>query len=391
MRPAGTVPQWATDALYPAGSNAWNGQATKVDPGTSNKAGGFLPAKRYPAQFFNWLWNKWAAHVAAYDAFPVQNWSDPRTLSVINIANDMFWSEVEQRIWVVGTNSVNSRAEYSVDGGITWTDNGGLGGTKISAADINPATGFWVGVESTTTNLYSHNAATNTFGTVVMAACTECKCVRYNPYDTLAKWFAIGGKDNAGHPQVWRTADNIGAPTAQTLTNAATYTGTVDRMVHGKNRTLAFATVTAPVASIRVWDIAWNGGGAWTDRGVNVTTGGSVVKGCAYSDAEDLFMQVHDTGRVFVSSDGITWTDKGLITNITFSGPLECYGSIWIAAAKYGVNAVRCLAYSVDNGTTWTTTAQTLDKTKDPTNLRLLKGRFGICIDTKVALSFRAV
>lgn len=62
-----TTLEWATDANYPAGSDAWSGTPTGVEPSSGEKGTGFVPAERPPAQFFNWfmhlagLWVQWLA------------------------------------------------------------------------------------------------------------------------------------------------------------------------------------------------------------------------------------------------------------------------------------------------------------------------------------------
>lgn len=392
MRPSGPVPQWATDVLYPAGAAAWNNQVTKVDPGTSVKAEGFEPAKRYPAQFFNWLQNLYGKFHLAYDAFPVQNWRiDPAALP-FTAGFDMLWVEAEQRLYVVGTNSAATVA-YSIDGGRTWTnDTASLAaaGTQITAADVNTATGFWIGVQGTDNRLHAH-AAGGVYTSATLASATTFNRPVYNPYDVSGNPIAIGGKDSTNHPAIWKTLTSL-APTAMTLTNQATYTGTVTMMAHGPTRSVAIAAVTAPSVQKRFWDTP-NFGTNWTDRGVVPSSGGSIPVELAYGATDGIFMMLHDTGRVYVSSDGINWTDKGIPTGFTFPNgtgqSLAAYGSIWLTQAVYAT--VKVLAYSVDQGTTWTTVAQPVNATAAPACIRALKGMFGMSQLTKTAFSVRAV
>lgn len=51
------LPEWATDANYPAGGATWNGTATKVTPAAGKQAEGFEPIEKPGAQHLNWLFN----------------------------------------------------------------------------------------------------------------------------------------------------------------------------------------------------------------------------------------------------------------------------------------------------------------------------------------------
>lgn len=61
-RPTHT-PDWASDANYPAGSDPWSSQPTKVQPDPSDETQGFVPATRPPAQWWNWILNLLSAWV----------------------------------------------------------------------------------------------------------------------------------------------------------------------------------------------------------------------------------------------------------------------------------------------------------------------------------------
>lgn len=49
------LPRWSSDPNFPAGSQPWNGQPTRVEPLATIKARGFLPGTVPPAGWFNWL------------------------------------------------------------------------------------------------------------------------------------------------------------------------------------------------------------------------------------------------------------------------------------------------------------------------------------------------
>lgn len=52
------VDDWASDTNFPAGSDPWSAQPTKVEPSASIKQRGFLPGTTPPAGWFNWLFNQ---------------------------------------------------------------------------------------------------------------------------------------------------------------------------------------------------------------------------------------------------------------------------------------------------------------------------------------------
>lgn len=62
-----TIPSWSTDANYPAGSDPWSATPTRVEPDAGDKASGFDPGDKPPAQWFNWLLGVLANWVAYFD------------------------------------------------------------------------------------------------------------------------------------------------------------------------------------------------------------------------------------------------------------------------------------------------------------------------------------
>ncbi len=51
-------PRWATNAIFVAIGEAWDGLANKADPGAGKKDEGFEPTERPPADFINWILNR---------------------------------------------------------------------------------------------------------------------------------------------------------------------------------------------------------------------------------------------------------------------------------------------------------------------------------------------
>lgn len=62
------IPEWASDANYPAGSEAWSGTPTRVEPDPDQLGTGNVPEERPPAQHHNWITGllaDWIAYFAA--------------------------------------------------------------------------------------------------------------------------------------------------------------------------------------------------------------------------------------------------------------------------------------------------------------------------------------
>lgn len=58
------IPEWSTDANFPAGTDPWSGTPTTVEPSSGQKAAGWNPSQRPPAQYLNWWQNlvyQWVA------------------------------------------------------------------------------------------------------------------------------------------------------------------------------------------------------------------------------------------------------------------------------------------------------------------------------------------
>jgi len=67
------LPVWATDASYPAGSDPWSGEPTKVEPLSGEQALGWEPGKKPAAEWMNWKdnlvyqWLAWLDGIALAD------------------------------------------------------------------------------------------------------------------------------------------------------------------------------------------------------------------------------------------------------------------------------------------------------------------------------------
>jgi hypothetical protein len=112
-----SLPEWATDANYPAGSDPWSGTPTRVEPSAGEIAAGSTPGTGLAAQLFNWLngaLSEWVTHL------------DDRVMLI----SDHFVSD-PSNVWSTSTGAVVSSASragvYEITSGETiTTDNIGL-------------------------------------------------------------------------------------------------------------------------------------------------------------------------------------------------------------------------------------------------------------------------
>jgi hypothetical protein len=98
------IPTWATDTNYPAGTDAWSGTATKVEPTSGQKAAGWEPGQRPPAQYQNWwmgLVSDWIAYFGDPGeksiAFGIHAWNSQRIglQGRVDDGGDLFWESMD--------------------------------------------------------------------------------------------------------------------------------------------------------------------------------------------------------------------------------------------------------------------------------------------------------
>src|SRR5574343_264190 len=94
-----TLPTWATDTNYAAGTDPWSGTATKSEPSAGVKAKGQLPKTGYNAQHYNWLlntfgeWTEYLLELARGDVF--------HYLDHFCAKDTLYWSETTSGVGTV--------------------------------------------------------------------------------------------------------------------------------------------------------------------------------------------------------------------------------------------------------------------------------------------------
>jgi hypothetical protein len=147
---------WATDANYPAGSDPWSGQPTKVALTSGEMAAGFVPDTQVPAEKLNDLLNAMASYVdgvadtAALNWTPkfntegqpnLDHWGTPPTAGALNVqtAPGIIYTNIEADV-LIQFNAAKLFLSYD---GVNWVDKG-LHGLNVA----NTPRGFAIGVRS---------------------------------------------------------------------------------------------------------------------------------------------------------------------------------------------------------------------------------------------------
>jgi hypothetical protein len=124
---------WSVDSVFDDAGKPWDGQATKVAPGST--AQGFLPGMPIPAEYMNWALNLIAQWVAYQDVHAIQDatlvgdetvtsgtYASVLTSVVATPAARTYYVDAVAYVESVLTTGAGMVAiGYSTDGGSTWT------------------------------------------------------------------------------------------------------------------------------------------------------------------------------------------------------------------------------------------------------------------------------
>jgi hypothetical protein len=380
VNPSWTVNGWASNANYPAGSDPWSNQPTKVSP--PSPAGGFVPNQGAAAEYFNYLLNDiFNLHLSARIAFG----------NVLNYIGQIpalsFRSSVTM---LAGTSLIKFDA-----GKLNWLGGGSAGvsgGTMIRTKDlrawptsneisspitvfdgafdvdpsgniVQPGTGATDGAK---VNEYAAGTATWTTRTGLFSPAFIAPDVVYEPVSGL---WCVAGKQNGAFALGVYTSSNRTSWTSRTAPTVANdgIAGPYCRLgVDGSGGMVMQAfkgswpgSVTSDTVS---FSKSTNGGVSW--GAVNAhnitwsnTAGSSVVPRPVWTGSKWVAVAANTHAsvmktNVYNSSDGVTFAVAAELTNCAISN-IVALGELVVGFCKDLNGDTGRIVFSIDSGETW--------------------------------------
>lgn len=358
--PSWTVGSWATNANYPAGSDPWSAQPTKVaHPGP---LGGFVPAQGAAAEYFNYELNRIYATQTSEKSkiaellnfigqVQIQNWpyleSGDKGSPRVWCQGDADFDPIKG-LWVsIAYNSASGNRGYTSPTGVTWSSLGDFGNSNTSAAVV---------VDRDTGKYYA--TAAGQIGdwdgtTWTMIASGTGRIL------STGKWFSSKA--------VFVGAESGPTTKISTYTTAAGHTnrtvpGTVTNALTWASAVGGSTMLAVPIehAGANLVGMTTTDGITWTAAAFPTIAAGESIQDVGYgngvfmiavSDSLDL---TPDT-KIYTSATGAagSWT---LVKTLTgkYVNALACTGSLWFAS--WGADSTSEYArgiFSLDNGATW--------------------------------------
>lgn len=382
--PAYSVPNWATGVNYPAGSDTWSGQPTKVSPPST--VNGFVPNTGAAAEYMNYELN------AAFTA-------DASAKSYLGaLADGLGQGEVMgfdaasfTNTFKVAHDAVNNRwiASASLGAGdfpfISY--NGGRGWTSMAAwpsssstkpiLGSNPA-GLVVGIDGFSNKGWYLNTNTATWVAVTLGGLPT------NSQFREMTWLASGNKFIAPAYNTTGTVMIVGTGAANWVNTA------LPSPLSGAGANIHWTCSASPTRFVGIPRTASTGSNymtsddavTFTNRTTLPTPAGFTSKAVHYNASEALWMlaMVHSTGTIntYTSSDALTWTLRSSLTSTNWEvWDLSSAGGVWamLVQRDVGVSGVEraTVIYSVDDGVTWRLTdASNLGTSSDPSKNQIV-------------------
>jgi hypothetical protein len=336
-RPA-SLPIWATDTDYSAGSDAWSGQPNKVDP-AGQVAQGSVPSTKLPAEWFNFLQNLNGQWLQYFADIQVQNWTGFIGPVVGGQAGDyLFEAPAFGRVYELATGHLD-RAAWSNVGELETDWNAVTLGDSVELrwGAANDTTVLLGGVSLGVASIYQSTDGTNFTVRNLPGGFTGTVCGTWDDVHNL--WIIAG----TGAGQLATSPDGI-TWTTRTVSGAASST------------TFRCCATRNNGAGIHVFmgndpDFAYSDSGtSWGTLTMPTISPVAVV----WNPDQLLWMAVGSGGGIAHSPDRITWTTE--TTSPYDFIDLAAKGALWVATVTLaGVTApAHGIAYSKDNGASWT-------------------------------------
>lgn len=369
------IPFYAENTDYPAGTDPWSGQVTKVDPGLATRNTGFLPNTRPPAEWFNWFNNavgKWLDYLADV-AF--MNWQFVITkdvlgaaldtanerrngAGVVNAAAKSFYDNVSG-FWVITGSMTADQIYIGTQGNIILTALAATGRKFTFGCSMGNDKGLVIIEDAPITagnpiviQLLDIVPATNSSSSLEATCVTEMQA-RDCVLTPTGRVVVVGGRD--GQYSAWYTDDQFGTITRVDMGAKADNNHNLENVLVGKDGILVAWTNANTAAG---GDVLWyseDDGVTWSAR---TAIGFDNILSGTYIDAEETY--------VFATADEIKTVTGDIIAGGFVDGQspvgnqIEVISSFGSALLLHGVANDISLVHprptmflSWDLGNTW--------------------------------------
>lgn len=367
------LPTWAADELYPAGSDPWSGQPTKVAPPAGVADGGHVPGdpSTAAAQYENFVKHALCAHVGAYAKHAALNWQEG-----VSASQDLLpvWVPAARRWYAIRDVATEAHNVMLLDRGgaiveslYTSGNGGGFQGDIEGAqrAVGHPTLPYFVlstgstfvkfDVATLTRTFFALPSFTGALGDVIW---------------TGSGWLQVCTLSN-GQPHLV-TWDGTASPVLRTppTTDATSFAGG-DAWTLATNGQRIIATSKLRTTNNVVYSD--DGGATWSQFAAALPDDGTdfVRTAVTYDPAFGRFVLVArklnpSTSKIYVSEDGQTWTLVATLTDGALTN-VRAWNGCLVAAARVSDTAFEraTVTCSFDGGVTWEQTSASLDANVD--------------------------
>lgn len=381
--PSYTTRTFAPDANYPAGSQPWNGQATKVEPAGAASVG-FTPDTGAAAEEVNKLFSDAYAQDAASKSYettlrneaqtalsniyafagiiPILNWLPESPPASPNM-NGGFYAKGSRR-WYVFGNSGDVRE--SLDHGYSWSAStllsGVAAGTETCLKGDSDTSGNVV-IATQNGAIFQRTASSGVWTKVVTFGGSLHQDVAFDPVSGL--WATV--RDEGTTAQIMTSSNRTawGAQSPPAGWNDWTTYPAMGNLRICSNKAGRIVVVgqgydaLGPAGAGLCRAMASNDGGVtWTDGGTFATTIASPTTAClVYDDVTATWMYTigeqsgTHSSEVWTSADGLTWTKKATLANYCLQS-VAPFGASWVGIATES-GTFGHIVFSLDAGATW--------------------------------------
>ena len=364
-RPIVRLPLLASTESYAAGGENWSATATKIDPGTGFEAAGISPKTRAPGQYENFFLNalgQWGLYLRD---LPIRNWFNMREdlwaaegivaieyvpgadiwwLAQKSVGDDLyFWSTYGNPYNEWDFTSVSASGGKTGEPRFLVTDDDGtmLFFVAASGVTLEPDVWKWLNGGSFS-RVHTGGFSNFSIGTSFFLDSKFC-IAGYNSDDGALECH-YSSDDGAN----WLTTSNIEASTASHVVRAVS------------NNDRDFAIVLASDGAETIVATS-SSGSSWSLKSdITIATFKVVdVKAFACSDdrifmAAGNFVTAGAFLQAYTTTDGITWTDRGIIvaSATAICHGLSVSGNTWIAMVETATGVFHWYV-SHNNGDNW--------------------------------------